>query len=85
MPRLKSTRQGFTLIELMVIIAIVGDRERVGLEELAKIGTVRELTADQLFSYGKFPEPKKTERKIKGLKERMKKAGKAGGSAAAPN
>ena len=67
-----------------VIIAIVGDRERVGLEELAKIGAVRELTADQLFSYGKFPEPKKTERKIKGLKDRMKKAGKAGGSAAAP-
>ena len=38
-----------------VIIGIVGDRERVGLDELAKVGTVTEVAAEDLFSYGPFP------------------------------
>ena len=40
-----------------VIIAIVGDRTRVGMEELAKIAPVQELQAADLFSYGAFPAP----------------------------
>ncbi|HET6585105.1 MAG TPA: insulinase family protein [Nannocystaceae bacterium] len=39
-----------------VIIAIVGDRSRVGMEALAKIAPVQELQAADLFSYGPFPE-----------------------------
>jgi predicted Zn-dependent peptidase len=38
-----------------VIIVIVGDRERVGLAELGKLGPVRELRAEELFGYGAFP------------------------------
>jgi hypothetical protein len=38
-----------------VIIGIVGDRTRVDLDALEKIGTVHELTPDELFSYGPFP------------------------------
>ena len=37
-----------------VIISIVGDRERVDLEALAKFGTVIELEAEALVSYGAF-------------------------------
>jgi predicted Zn-dependent peptidase len=43
------------LHDVPVIITIVGDRERVGLEELEAIGTVRELEAEDLFGYGAFP------------------------------
>jgi len=38
-----------------VIVAIVGDRARVGLEELAEIGPVQEVKVEDLFSYGAFP------------------------------
>ncbi|MCB9715424.1 MAG: insulinase family protein [Myxococcales bacterium] len=39
-----------------LIIAVIGDRERVGLERLAELGPVVELKAEDLFSYGAFPE-----------------------------
>jgi hypothetical protein len=38
-----------------VIIGIIGDRTRVGLDELKKIGQVTEVKAEDLFSYGPFP------------------------------
>jgi predicted Zn-dependent peptidase len=41
--------------EAPVIIGIIGDRTRVGLEELKKIGQVTEVKAEDLFSYGPFP------------------------------
>ena len=40
-----------------VVVAIIGDRTRVNLDALKKLGTVIELTADKLFSYGAFPKP----------------------------
>ncbi len=42
-------------VDAPVIIVIVGDRERVGLEELEAIGPVQELRPEQLFGYGAFP------------------------------
>ncbi len=42
-------------VDAPVIIAIVGDRDRVGLEALEKIGPVQEVSAEQLFGYGAFP------------------------------
>jgi predicted Zn-dependent peptidase len=41
-----------------VIIGIVGDRTRVDLDALEKIGTVHELVPADLFSYGPFPADK---------------------------
>jgi predicted Zn-dependent peptidase len=41
--------------DVPVIITIVGDRERVGLEQLETIGKVREVEAADLFGYGAFP------------------------------
>lgn len=38
-----------------VIIAIVGDRSRVDLNELRKLAQVQEVKAGDLFSYGAFP------------------------------
>ncbi|MBK7824301.1 M16 family metallopeptidase [Nannocystis sp.] len=38
-----------------VVVAIIGDRTRVNLDALKKIGTVIELSPDKLFSYGAFP------------------------------
>ncbi|MEM9458812.1 MAG: insulinase family protein [Myxococcota bacterium] len=46
--------EGF--VDAPVIIAIVGDRSRVGLESLKKIGPVEEMAVEDLFSYGTFPE-----------------------------
>jgi predicted Zn-dependent peptidase len=46
---------------LPVIIAVVGDRERIDFAALGKIAPVREVKASELFSYGEFPkanEPK---------------------------
>lgn len=43
------------LADAPVVITIVGDRERVGLEAQAKIGTVHEVQAEDLFGYGPFP------------------------------
>jgi predicted Zn-dependent peptidase len=40
---------------LPVIIAVVGDRSRVDFDALKKIAPVREVKADDLFSYGAFP------------------------------
>ena len=37
-----------------VIVGVIGDRKRVGLDELRKIGQVTEVKPDDLFSYGKF-------------------------------
>ncbi|MCH9679953.1 MAG: insulinase family protein [Deltaproteobacteria bacterium] len=62
-----------SFVDAPVIIAIVGDRDRVGLEELSKIGTVEELSADDLFSYGKFPTPPEP-RATKNLGKRKGKA-----------
>lgn len=42
-------------IDAPVIIVVVGDRDRVGLGELEKIGPVREVKPDDLFGYGAFP------------------------------
>lgn len=50
-------------VDAPVIIAVVGDRERVGLAELAKIGQVVEVQADDLFSWGPFPETKPSKTK----------------------
>ncbi len=44
-------------VDAPVIIAIVGDRDRVGLEALEKIGPVSEVSAEQLFGYGAFQGP----------------------------
>jgi len=41
-----------------VIIGVIGDRKRVDLPALAKLGTVIELRPEQLFSYGAFPRTK---------------------------
>lgn len=38
-----------------VIVGIIGDRDRVGMEALKKIGTVVEVSPEKLFSYGPFP------------------------------
>ncbi len=38
-----------------VIIAVVGDRSRVDLNELRKLAQVQEVRAEDLFSYGPFP------------------------------
>ncbi|MCA9656644.1 MAG: insulinase family protein [Myxococcales bacterium] len=61
-----------------VIVVVVGDRERVGLEALAEIGKVQELSADELFSYGKFP-PAKAGKEAAG---KGTKAGKGKGKGA---
>jgi predicted Zn-dependent peptidase len=42
-----------------VIIGIIGDRSRVGLDELKKIGQVTEVKPGDLFSYGGFPDLEK--------------------------
>jgi predicted Zn-dependent peptidase len=42
-------------VDAPVIIGIIGDRNRVGLDALAKIGQVTEVKAEDLFSYGPFP------------------------------
>ncbi|MEE9382908.1 MAG: insulinase family protein [Nannocystaceae bacterium] len=39
-----------------VIISIVGDRDRVGLDALAKIARIEEIKATELFAYGDFPQ-----------------------------
>jgi predicted Zn-dependent peptidase len=44
-----------------VIVAIVGDRSRVSLDQLQKIAPVQEMNAADLFSYGDFPPPAKTD------------------------
>lgn len=44
-------------VDAPVIIAIVGDRSRVGLEQLERIAEIREVTPEDLFSYGPFPRP----------------------------
>jgi len=41
-----------------VVIGIIGDRNRIDMAALEKIGKVVELTADKLFSYGAFPKTK---------------------------
>ena len=41
-----------------VLIGIIGDRSRVDMPGLRKLGDVVELTPDQLFSYGPFPKPR---------------------------
>ncbi|MEX1365924.1 MAG: insulinase family protein, partial [Nannocystaceae bacterium] len=38
-----------------LIIAVIGDRERVGLPQLRQLGPVVEVQASDLFSYGPFP------------------------------
>ncbi|MEM7160614.1 MAG: insulinase family protein [Myxococcota bacterium] len=48
-------------VDAPVIIAVVGDRDRVGLDELGKLGKVVELRAPALFSYGAFPNKPKGE------------------------
>jgi predicted Zn-dependent peptidase len=40
-----------------VLVGVVGDRNRVDLTALAKVGKVVELRPEQLFSYGPFPKP----------------------------
>jgi predicted Zn-dependent peptidase len=42
-------------VDAPVIIAVIGDRDRVGLDALAEIGKVTELAPEDLFSYGPFP------------------------------
>jgi predicted Zn-dependent peptidase len=44
-------------VDAPVIIAIIGDRERVDLDALAEVGKVTELEPEDLFSYGSFPKP----------------------------
>ncbi|MEX1364445.1 MAG: insulinase family protein [Nannocystaceae bacterium] len=63
-----SFAKGF--VDAPVIIAIVGDRERVGLDELGALGRVEELDVDALFGYGKFPEAASAEPKAKPAKSR---------------
>jgi predicted Zn-dependent peptidase len=41
-----------------VLIGVVGDRDRVNLEALGKLGKVIEVKPEQLFGYGAFPGPK---------------------------
>lgn len=65
-----------------VVIAIVGDRDRIGLEALEKLGHVTEVKADQLFSYGRFPAAKAKPKRTKTTKPRGR--GKGKGAAAAP-
>lgn len=66
--------------EAPVIIAVVGDRSRVGLDELAELGKVIEVKPERLFSYGAFPEVEKpakarpTPSKADGKKRPGKKA-----------
>ncbi len=47
-----------TFAELPVLVGVVGDRARVDMAALAKVGKVVELKPEQLFSYGPFPKPK---------------------------
>ncbi len=65
-------------VDAPVIIAIVGDRDRVGLEELEKIGPVKEMQIDQLFGYGKFPDVPAGDAKIKKPKRKKIVGGKKG-------
>jgi len=62
--------------DVPVIIAIVGDRDRVGLDELAKMGKVTEVSAGDLFSYGRFPavQAEKKPARKQGLRARSKAA-----------
>jgi predicted Zn-dependent peptidase len=57
-----------------VIITVVGDRERIGMEQLSKFGQVVEVKADQLFSYGDFPEPEKEKPAKKGKPAKVRKS-----------
>ncbi|MFO0632445.1 MAG: hypothetical protein U0168_06310 [Nannocystaceae bacterium] len=45
-----------SLVDAPVIIAIVGDRERVGLPQLRQIAPTTEVDLDALYSYGAFPD-----------------------------
>jgi predicted Zn-dependent peptidase len=66
-------------IDAPVIIVVVGDRERVGLEELQKIGPLREVQAADLFGYGAFPPVPRSEGKPPGKPQRgPKPAAEAG-------
>ncbi|MBL4684785.1 MAG: insulinase family protein, partial [Nannocystaceae bacterium] len=68
-----------------VVVAIVGDRDRVGLEALGKIGKVNEVKAASLFSYGAFPEKKASKPAAGKLRDRARKrASKAKGATSAP-
>ncbi len=50
-----------------VIVAVVGDRDRVGLDALRKVGQIREVQPAALFGYGRFAPPKrsKTKKRVK--------------------
>lgn len=47
-----------TFASTPVLVGVVGDRNRVDMAALAKLGKVVELKPEQLFSYGAFPRPK---------------------------
>ena len=62
-----------------VIISIVGDREKVNLDALKKIGPVTEVKAEQLVSFGAFPKEKQPRkpREVTSTSTASKRAGVA--------
>ncbi len=42
-----------------VVFAVVGERDRVGMDALKALGTVHEVERETLFGYGAFPDASK--------------------------
>ena len=46
-------------VETPVIFAVVGEKERVGMDALRAVGTLQEVQPETLFGYGPFPKSSK--------------------------
>jgi predicted Zn-dependent peptidase len=47
-----------------MVVAVTAEGEQVGLSDLGKIGRVKKIAVDQLFSYGRFPDNPATPRVV---------------------